>query len=94
MRGMSQENMDLGVFQETKVTKGIYTWKSSGYKVEATEAPSVHSGGVTIFYRVAEHFSMEELQIYRANVVRFQLASAIGGGLSWSGTWHQTKPLQ
>ena len=25
LRGMSQANMDLGIFQETKVTDGIYT---------------------------------------------------------------------
>ena len=66
--------MDLGVFQETKLTKRIYTRESSGYKVVATEAPIAHSGGVSIFYRAAEHFSVEAIQTHRANVVRFQLA--------------------
>ena len=61
LRGMYQANMDLGVFQETKLTKIIYTHKSSGYRVLATEVPSVHSGGVAVLYRAAENFSVEEL---------------------------------
>ena len=39
-----------------------------------TEAPSAHIGGVAIFYRAADHFSIEALQTYRSNMVRFQLA--------------------
>ena len=50
LRGMSQANMDLGVFQETKVTKGIYTQEYSGYKVVASEALRAHRGGVAVFY--------------------------------------------
>ena len=49
LREMSQANMDLGVFQETKVTKWIYTWESIGYKVVASESPSAQSIGVTVF---------------------------------------------
>ena len=58
---MSQANMDLGVFQENWLTKGIYTRDSSGYRVVATEGPSAHSGGVAVFYRVMYHFYVEEL---------------------------------
>ena len=39
LRGMSQANMDLGVFQETKLTDGIYTNRSARYSVVATGAP-------------------------------------------------------
>ena len=53
LRGMSQANMDLGVLQETKHTKLIYTCESSGYKVVAMDTPSAHNGGVAIFYRTA-----------------------------------------
>ena len=53
LRRISQANMDLGVFQETKLIKRIYTHESSGYKVVATEAPSAHSGDVAIFYWLA-----------------------------------------
>ena len=53
---MSQANVDLGIFQDKKVTTEIYTRESSGYRLVAPETPSVHSGGVAMFYRVAEHF--------------------------------------
>ena len=78
--GISQANMNLGVFQETKLKKLIYTRESSGYRVVAIELPSAHSGGVAIFYRVVELFSVEALQTYRANVVSFKLAS---GNMRW-----------
>ena len=48
--GMSQANMDLGILQKTKLMDGIYTRGSSGYSVIATDAPSQHRGGVTLFY--------------------------------------------
>ena len=35
----------------------------------ATEAPSAHSDGVAVFYRVVENLSVEELQTYGANVL-------------------------
>ena len=41
----------------------------------ATKAPIAHSGGVAVFYRAAEHFSVEALQTYRENFVSYQLAS-------------------
>ena len=37
LRVMSKANMDLGVFQETKLTNRIYTHESSVYKVVAVE---------------------------------------------------------
>ena len=37
LRGMSQPNMDMGIFQETKCTDGIYTRESAGYRVVATQ---------------------------------------------------------
>ena len=40
LRGMSQDNMDLGILQETKLTDGIYTRGLAGYSVIATDAPS------------------------------------------------------
>ena len=49
LRGVSQANMDLGILQETKLTDGIYTRGSTGYTVIATDAPSRHLGGVTLF---------------------------------------------
>ena len=51
LRGMSQANMDLGIFQETKCIDGIYTRNSAGYRVVATDSPSRHRGGVELFNR-------------------------------------------
>ena len=50
LRGMSQANMDLGILQETKLTDGVYSRRSAGYSVIATDTPSRYRGGVAIFY--------------------------------------------
>ena len=75
LRGMSQANMDLGIFQETKLTDGIYTRGLSGYSVVATDAPSRHRGGVAIFHRPVPNFTVEAVQKFGPNVIGFQLAS-------------------
>ena len=55
---MYQDNMDLRILQETKLKKRIYARESSGYKVVATEALCAHSGGIALFFRTKEHFSV------------------------------------
>lgn len=75
LRAMAQANVDLGVFQETKLTDDIYTRVSSGYRVIATNAPSEHQGGVALFYRDSDQHQVEALQTFGPNVVSFQLAS-------------------
>ena len=40
LRGMSQANMDLCIFQDTKCTDGIYTRESYGYRIVATDTPT------------------------------------------------------
>ena len=50
LRGVSQSNIGLRVFQETKVTEGIYMWEYSRYMVVESEAPSTHSRGIAMFY--------------------------------------------
>ena len=40
LRAMAKGNVDLGVFQETKLPPGIYTRHSSGYHVMATASPN------------------------------------------------------
>ena len=42
LQGMAQANIDLGIFQETKCTDGVYTRELAGYRVVATDAPSQH----------------------------------------------------
>ena len=62
LRGMSQVNMDLGIFQETGVTDSICTRRSDGYSIVATEAPSRHYGGVALFCRPTPHFMVKDVQ--------------------------------
>ena len=62
IRGMSQANMDLDIFQETKFTDGIYTCESAGYRVAITDVPSRHRGGVALFYRPSPLFEVEAVQ--------------------------------
>ena len=62
LRVVSQSNMDLGIFQETKLTDGIYNCGSSKYSVVATDAPRRHRGRVAVFYWPAPHFAVEAVQ--------------------------------
>ena len=65
--------MDLGIFQETKCTDGIYTRESSGYSVIATDVQRQHRGGVAIFYRPSPLFAVEAVTQFGPNVVSFQM---------------------
>ena len=67
--------MDLGIFQETKVTGGIYTHGSSGCSVIATDAPIRHHCGVVVFHRPAPHFAVEAVQQFGPNVFGFHLVT-------------------
>ena len=73
LRGMSQANMDLGILQETKITNGVYTRGSDGYKVIATDAPSRHRGGVALFYRLTPRFVVEAVERCGPNVMVWQV---------------------
>ena len=92
LRGVSQAKMDLGIFQETKVTDGIYTSGSAGCSVVATDAPSRNRGRVAVFHRPAPHFVVEAVQHFGPNVVGFHLAMGGGGGTSWDVTSPPTTP--
>ena len=74
LRGMSQANMDLGIFQETKCTDGIYTRESAGYRVVATNAPSRHRSRVALFYRPSPLFEVEAVREYGPNVLIFEVS--------------------
>ena len=45
LREMDQANLDLGVFQDTKVANSIYTYPFAGYHVFASNALSRHCRG-------------------------------------------------
>ena len=73
LRVMSKANLDLGVFQETKLTGGVYTCGSAGYIVFAMDAPSQHRSGVTLFYQLSPQYAVEAIQNFGPNVVGFQM---------------------
>ena len=75
LREMSQANMDLGILQETKLTDGVYTRRSAGYKVIATDAPSRHRGGIALFYRLTPHVVVETVERCGPNMMVFQVAT-------------------
>ena len=62
------------------MTEVIYTRRSVGYDIVATDAPSRHRSGVTIFHRPAPHFAVELVQQFGPNVIGFQLAT---GAQQW-----------
>ena len=65
--------MDLGIFQETKCTEGLYTRESAGYIFVATDAPSQHRGGVAVFYRPPPLFAVEAVRQFGPDVVGSEL---------------------
>ena len=73
LRGMSHANMDLGIFQDTKITNVVYTRGSSGYIVVTTDAPIRHHGRIEVYYRPSPRFTVEAFHQIRPNVVGFQL---------------------
>ena len=75
LRGISQGNVVLDVFQKTKVPRGVFVRESSGYQVAATEAPILHCGRLAVLYPKAEHLSLEALCLHGPNVVSFQMVT-------------------
>ena len=71
LRGMSQANMDLGIFQGKNLTDVIYTRGLEGYSAVATDALSRHCSGVAMFQQPETHFAVEAIQQFRPNVVGF-----------------------
>ena len=67
--------MDLGILQDTKITNGVYTRGSAGYKVIATDAPSRHRGGVALFYRLTPRFVVEAVERCGPNVMAWQVVT-------------------
>ena len=75
LRGVSQANMDLGIFQETNLTNIIYTRGSAGYSVVTTDTPIRHCVEVVVFHRPAPYFTVEVVQQFGPNVFGLQLAT-------------------
>ena len=73
LRGMSQANMELGIFQETKLTNGVYNRRLAGYIVVATYAPIRHYSGTAVFYRLLPRYAVDIVQKFGSNVVGFHM---------------------
>ena len=74
-RGMDKANLDLEVFQETKVTEKIYTCASVGYHVLTSDAPIRHCRGLAIFHQDVNHFQVEAFQLKVAQDKRDELST-------------------
>ena len=80
LHGMTQTNIELVFFQDTKVLDGVYTRESSGYNVVATDTPSRHEDGMVVFYCALPRFTVEAHHKLVSNSISLQLES---GGWRW-----------
>ena len=51
LRRISQDNINLGVLQETKLTRGVYEQELAGLHFVALDVPSRRHDGVALFYK-------------------------------------------
>jgi hypothetical protein len=72
---MAAMGVDLGIFQETKITDGIYTRLSSGYSVVASNALSVHQGGIALFWRPNKSYEVKDWRVRGPNVLSFVIVT-------------------
>ncbi len=72
---MAAMDVDIGIFQETKVTDGIYTRMLSGYSVVASNAGSVHQGGIALFWRPNKSYEVEDWRVRGLNVLLFVIVT-------------------
>ncbi len=67
--------VDLGILLETKVTDRIYTQKSSGYSVAASNAPSTHQCGIVLIWQPNKLYKVEDWRIREPNMLTFVLVT-------------------
>ena len=70
---MGQSNLDVGVFQDTKLTGGIYTRISDGYKFVVTPAQSQHRSGVMLFCWDPPASAVELIRQFGVNIIACQM---------------------
>ena len=75
LRAMASMAVDICLLTETKLTDRIYTRKSSGYEVVATNAVSKSQGGVALCWRSSESYEVEETRECGPNVITFELVT-------------------
>jgi hypothetical protein len=72
---MEAMGINLGILLETKLTVGIYTQNWSGYSVIASDAPSVHQGGIALFWRANKTYEVEDWHIRGPNMLSFVIVA-------------------
>jgi len=75
LRACSTMGIDWGILTESKLTEGIHTRFSSGYRVVATDAPSPMQGGVALFFRECTEFQVESIRRHGGNVISFMIVT-------------------
>ena len=78
LRAVEAMGIDVGIFQETKLTGGIHPRKGHGYSVFATDAPSKWCGGIALFWRDCLGCAVEEHREWGPNVLSFHLVTGRG----------------
>jgi hypothetical protein len=68
---MEAMGVDLGVFLETKLTGGIYTRNLSEISVLVSNDPSLHQGGIALFWWANKAYNVEDWRIRGPNMLSF-----------------------
>ena len=66
---MEQSNMDMGVFQQTRIVNGIYTRNLLEYNVLVTNDLRQCHGGVSVFYHEYPYFQVDYLHQFTPKLV-------------------------
>ena len=72
---LNQGNVDVDVFQETKLMDGIHARHGAGYTVWMTVAESSHWGGIAVVWRWDAVWQLEGMINFVPNVASFLLTS-------------------
>ena len=75
LQALSIVGVDLCFLTETKLTNGIHTQFSLGYRVLATNAMSHHQGGVALVYKESPYWQVESSVLHGPNVISAVIAS-------------------
>ena len=73
LRALQQGNVDVGVLQETKLTRGVHTRYGDGYSVWEKYMESRHQRIVAVAWKDKAGWQVEGISNYGPNVVSFVL---------------------
>lgn len=71
IRAMAAMGVDLGIFMETKITGGVYTWFSSGYNVSTSNAVRASQGKTALFWGENILYKVEKVVTCSQNMLTF-----------------------